>query len=44
VADAEGKEWAIDRMISAVQAIKDKKMGFLKDIPVGVLHFISSQI
>jgi hypothetical protein len=31
-------------MRNAVQAVKDKKMGFLKGILVPVLHAISSRI
>jgi hypothetical protein len=44
VVDTNRKEWAIDSMSSAVQAVKDKKMGFLKDLLVPVLHSIRSQI
>jgi hypothetical protein len=32
VGDTEGKEWAIDSMRTAVLAVNDKKIGFLKDI------------
>jgi hypothetical protein len=32
VADTERKEWTTYSVRSAVQAVKDKKMNFLKDI------------
>jgi hypothetical protein len=32
VADTNRKEWAIDSMSSAMQAVKDKKMGSFKDL------------
>jgi hypothetical protein len=44
VADIKLKKWSIDSMTSEVQAVKDKKMGFLKDLLVRVLHSISSRI
>jgi hypothetical protein len=44
VADARRMEWTTVPIRSAVQAVKDKKMGFLKDIRVRALHPISSQI
>jgi hypothetical protein len=34
VADTKRKEWTIDTMRRAVHAVKDKKMGFLKDVLV----------
>jgi hypothetical protein len=32
VADTERKEWTINSIRSAVQAVEDKKMGLLKDL------------
>jgi hypothetical protein len=42
MADTKRKAWTIDSMRSAVQAVKDKKMGSLKDLLVRVLYSISS--
>jgi hypothetical protein len=44
VADAKRKEWSIDSTRSAVEAVKEKKMGFLKDLLVRELNSISSRI
>jgi hypothetical protein len=44
MADIKRKEWTIDPMRNAVQAVRDKIMGFLKDLLVPVLHSISRRI
>jgi hypothetical protein len=40
VAGTERNDWATDSMRSAVKAVQDKKMGFLKDLlePVRTAH------
>jgi hypothetical protein len=42
VAETKRKESTIDSIRSAVQAVKHKKMDFLKDLLGPVLHSISS--
>jgi hypothetical protein len=44
VADPKSKKWDTDPMRSAVQAVRDKEMGFLKDLLMRVLHSKSSRI